>query len=158
LPHAIHSRRCRAGAAADWGQHPPPHSLQPGGTAPHSAPLSIPLHGVGRRWCPFFPRHVFPSPHTRATPLGMAIRVRVRVTHEFQTRRVRAWVQFCTLGLHPHPTRIETGLGTSLVFDPWVTQRVPKKSPTIFFTRHARGPAQLGDHLNAQAQASLCIL
>jgi hypothetical protein len=81
--------------------------------------------------------------------LGMVIRLRVWVTRGFQTRRVRAWVQFCTRGLHPHPTRIEMGSGTGLVLHPRVTRQVPKKSLVIFFTRHPSGPAQLGAHLNA---------
>jgi hypothetical protein len=51
--------------------------------------------------------------------------------------------------LHPHPTRTEMGSGAGLVLHPWLTRRVPKKSPTIFFTRHPSGPTQLGAHLNA---------
>jgi hypothetical protein len=84
----------------------------------------------------------------------MAIQVRVRVTRGFQTRRVWAWVQFCTRGLHPHPTCTETGSGAGLILHPQVTPRVLEKSPAIFFTRHPSGLAQL----NSQAQASLCIL
>jgi hypothetical protein len=33
-----------------------------------------------------------------------------------------------------------------------------KKSSAIFFTRQLSGPVQLGAHLNAHAQVSLCII
>jgi hypothetical protein len=71
-----------------------------------------------------------------AALLGMVIQVRVQVTHRFQTRQVRACVQFCTRELHPHPSRTEIGSSASLVLHLRVTRWVPEKSLAIFFTRH----------------------
>jgi hypothetical protein len=62
----------------------------------------------------------------------------------------------CNFAPAPDPHR--DGFGRGLVLHPRVTRRVLKKSLAIFFTRHPSSPAQLGAHLNAHAQVSLCIL
>jgi hypothetical protein len=48
--------------------------------------------------------------------------------------------------------------GCGFSFTPASNPTGEKKSSAIFFTRQLSGPVQLGAHLNAHAQVSLCII